>query len=45
MNKTNALLDIYLETENPPTVYLCTPPVAYFPEGVTEGLTNYDIQP
>ncbi len=38
-------LDSYLTDENPPTVYLCAPPKAYFPEGKTEGLTNYDIQP
>lgn len=41
----NAMLDTYLDVENPPEIYLCTPPVANFPEGVTEGLTNYDIQP
>lgn len=45
LKEYNALIDTYLEKENPPTVYLCTPPVANFPEGVTEGLTNYDIQP
>lgn len=38
------LLSTYLGDEAP-TVYLCTPPEARFPEGVTEGLTNYDIQP
>ncbi len=41
----NKLLEAYLQSEKKPTVYLCTPPVAYFPEGVSEGLTNYDIQP
>ncbi len=41
----NQLLDTYLQKEKKPTVYLCTVPVAYFPDGVSEGLTNYDIQP
>ena len=41
----NSLLESYLQAEKKPVVYLCTPPVAYFPEGVSEGLTNYDIQP
>ena len=26
-------------------IILATPPVAYYPEGATEGLTNYDIDP
>ena len=39
------LLDSYTEIDNPPVVLLCTPPTAYFPEGVTEGLSNYDVQP
>lgn len=39
------LLATYTEVENPPVVFLCTPPTAYFPEGVTEGLSNYDVQP
>ncbi len=39
------LLDTYAQVENPPVVLLCTPPTAYYPEGVTEGLSNYDIQP
>lgn len=39
------LLNSYTEAENPPIVLLCTPPTAYFPEGVTEGLSNYDVQP
>ena len=38
-------LNSYTDVENPPTVLLCTPPTAYFPEGVTEGLSNYDVQP
>lgn len=41
----NTLLDSYLKKDKIPTVYLCTPPTAYYPEGVTEGLSNYDIQP
>ena len=39
------LLNSYTNSDNPPVVLLCTPPTAYFPEGVTEGLSNYDIQP
>lgn len=39
------LLNSYLNTQNPPEVYICTPPTAYFPEGKYQGLTNYDIQP
>ena len=39
------LIDSYTFSENPPELILCTPPTAYFPEGVTEGLSNYDIQP
>ena len=39
------LLSTYINVENQPTVILCTPPTAYYPEGVTEGLSNYDIQP
>ena len=39
------LLDSYTQVANPPVVLLCTPPTAYFPEGVNEGLSNYDIQP
>ncbi|MBR2418239.1 MAG: hypothetical protein IKB12_06365 [Clostridia bacterium] len=41
----NKLLDSYLQKDKKPTVYLCTVPTAFFPEGTTEGLTNYDIQP
>ena len=41
----NKLLDTYLQNDKAPAVYLCTVPTANFPEGVTEGLTNYDIQP
>ena len=43
--KYNSLLDSYLQGEKQPKVYICTPATAYFPKGVTEGLTNYDIQP
>ena len=39
------LLDSYKQAENEPTILICTPPTAYYPEGVTEGLSNYDIQP
>ena len=41
----NKLLDTYLQKDKIPDVYLCTPPTAYFPDGITEGLSNYDIQP
>lgn len=39
------LLSTYSDVENQPTIIICTPPTAYYPEGVTEGLSNYDIQP
>lgn len=39
------LLNSYLDVDEPPVVLLCTPPTAYFPEGATEGLSNYDVQP
>ncbi len=39
------LLNSYLNTEEPPTVLICTPPTAYFPVGQSAGLSNYDIQP
>lgn len=39
------LLGTYTEVKNPPIVLMCTPPTAYFPEGVTKGLSNYDVQP
>ena len=41
----NKLLDSYLSNDKKPNVYLCTVPTANFPEGITEGLTNYDVQP
>lgn len=40
-----ALLSSYLQKDKKPIVYLCTVPTAFFPKGVTSGLTNYDIQP
>lgn len=39
------LLESYTDVENSPLVLLCTPPTAYFPDGITEGLSNYDVQP
>lgn len=39
------LLDSYTKVENPPTVYLCSPVAALFPEGKTEGVSSYGIQP
>ncbi len=39
------LLDSYTDVDYPPKVLLCTPPTAFFPEGVTNGLSNYDVQP
>ena len=41
----NSLLDSYLKKEKKPTVYLCTVATANYPEGITSGLTNYDVQP
>lgn len=41
----NKLLDSYLSNDKKPNVYLCTVPTANFPDGITEGLTNYDVQP
>lgn len=40
-----SLLETYTQVDYPPKVLLCTPPTAYFPDGVTEGLSNYDVQP
>ena len=39
------LLNSYITAEKPLKVFICTPPTAYFPEGKTEGLSNYDVQP
>lgn len=39
------LLNSYLNVEVPPAVFVCIPPTAYYPEGKSSGLTNYDIQP
>ena len=39
------LLDSYLAAEKLPKIYLCTPAKAYFAEGFTENVTEYDIQP
>ncbi len=39
------LLSSYTEVANPPKVLICTPPTAYFPEGMIDGLSNYDVQP
>ena len=39
------LLDSYNQAYKKPIIILCTPPTAYYPDGVTEGLSNYDIQP
>ena len=41
----NSLLDSYLQKDKKPTVYLCTVATANYPEGITSGLTNYDVQP
>ena len=40
-----SLVYSYKDIENEPIIILCTPPTAYFPDGVTEGLSNYDVQP
>lgn len=39
------LIDSYAQADNNPVIVLCTPPTAYFPEGVTQDLSNYDVQP
>jgi len=36
-----SLIDSYGDAQ----IILCTPATSFFPEGQTEGLTNYDIQP
>jgi lysophospholipase L1-like esterase len=41
----NKLLDSYLQKDKKPTVYLCTVATAFSPDGITEGLTSYDVQP
>lgn len=41
----NSLLDSYLQKDKKPTVYLCTVATAHYPEGITSGYTNYDVQP
>ncbi len=35
----------YKENNPDVRIILCTPPTAFYPEGMTEGLTNYDIDP
>lgn len=35
----------YKENNPDVRIILCTPPTALYPEGTTEGLTNYDINP
>ena len=37
--------DSYTSALTPAKMILCTPPTAYYPDGITEGLSNYDIQP
>lgn len=38
-------LEEYKENNPDVRIILCTPPTAFHPDGVTEGLTNYDIDP
>ena len=40
-----ALLDDYIQGDNPPKVFLCSPVAALFPEDKTEGTTTFGIQP
>ena len=40
-----SLYDSYTSALTPAKMILCTPPTAYYPDGITEGLSNYDIQP
>lgn len=40
-----SLLDSYLAGEKQPQIYLCTPAKAFFTEGFTGNVTEYDIQP
>ncbi|MBQ8038550.1 MAG: hypothetical protein IJ274_01515, partial [Lachnospiraceae bacterium] len=40
-----ALLDTYMQGENLPKVYIGTCAQAYYVDGVTEGVAEYDIQP
>ena len=35
----------YKENNPDVRIILCTPPTAFYPDGMTEGLTNYDIDP
>ncbi len=39
------MLNSYVNVDKPPFVLICTPPTAYFPEGVIDGPSNYDVQP
>ncbi len=39
------LLAAYRKSNPDIKIYLCTPPAAFFPDGVSSGTTNYDIQP
>ncbi len=41
----NEMLDSYREVNPNVKIYICTPAKAFFPEGKSEGLTNFDIQP
>lgn len=39
------ILDSYMQTKNPPKLYLCTPATAFYIDGKTEGKAGFDIQP
>lgn len=41
----DALVSSYRESNPDMKIYLCTPATAFFPEGVSTGRTNFDIQP
>ena len=45
LSHLDSLINSYVEVNPDVKIYLCTPAAAFFPEGQTEGITNYDIQP
>lgn len=45
MEEYEALVTEYEKVSPDCKIFLCTPPTAYFPEGKSEGLTSFDIQP
>lgn len=45
LKELDEMLDSYREVNPNVKIYLCTPATAFFPEGKSEGLTNFDVQP